>query len=343
MAGLLDMVNDPRQAFITQLGMGLLSAGGPSTKPVSFGQAFGAAMAPALQGAQQAQEYQMAQEEARRKKMAEMAKQQTIQQFVASLPPDQQMAALANPEEAIKAYYAMQQESRKASQPRFETVFTEKGGQQKAWVSPQGVMPVGGVSLPDWMNPEYQDFAMRKAQAGATRQSVMINEGQKGFENEMKLGEKFKGEPVYKAHQEMTSAYNQIKQSLKQNTPAGDLAGATKIMKLLDPGSVVRESELGMAMAATGLMDRVQNYADMIIRGTKLTPTQRKEFQQLADALYRESGNQYNIKRAEYQQFGSEYGLNAHRALGQEFNMPQAREMKPKQTQQVTGKFLGFE
>lgn len=110
MAGLLDMVNDPRQAFMTQLGMGLLSAGGPSSQPRSFGQAFGAAMGPALQGAQQAQEYQLAQEEARRKQMAEMAKQQTIQKFVASLPPDQQMAALANPEEAIKAFYKQQEE-----------------------------------------------------------------------------------------------------------------------------------------------------------------------------------------------------------------------------------------
>ena len=110
MAGLLDMVNDPRQAFITQLGMGLLSAGGPSTKPVSFGQAFGAAMAPALQGAQQAQEYQLAQEEARRKHMAESQRQQTISQFIASLPPEQQAIARANPEKAIEAFYKAQED-----------------------------------------------------------------------------------------------------------------------------------------------------------------------------------------------------------------------------------------
>lgn len=110
MAGLLDMVNDPRQAFLTQLGMGLLSAGGPSAQPRSFGQAFGAAMAPALQGAQQTQEYQMAQEEARRKQMAEAARQQTIEQFISSLPPEQQAIARANPEEAIKAFYKQQED-----------------------------------------------------------------------------------------------------------------------------------------------------------------------------------------------------------------------------------------
>ena len=152
------------------------------------------------------------------------------------------------------------------------------------------------------------------ALAGAS--SVNVSTGQKGFDNELKLRGDFKQEPVYKAHQEMQSAYSQIKQSLTQGTPAGDLAGATKIMKILDPGSVVRESELGMAMAATGLLDRVQNYAQNIISGNKLTPKQRVEFQQLADALYGESVKAYNSKRGEYTKLGAEYGLNAERAIG---------------------------
>lgn len=152
------------------------------------------------------------------------------------------------------------------------------------------------------------------AKAGAS--SVNVNTGQKGFENELKLRGDFRGEPVYKAHQEMQSAYSQIQQSLNKATPAGDLAGATKIMKLLDPGSVVRESELGMAMAATGLLDRVENYASSILKGTKLTPKQRTDFQQLADALYGESVKAYNSKRSEYQKLGGEYGLNADRAVG---------------------------
>lgn len=152
------------------------------------------------------------------------------------------------------------------------------------------------------------------ARAGAS--SVSINTGQKGLDNEFKLRGEFKSEPVYKAQQEMQSAYAQIQQSLKQASPAGDLAGATKIMKLLDPGSVVRESELGMAMAASGLLDRAQNYASNIISGNKLTPTQRKDFQRLADALYSESVKAYNAKRSEYDKLGGEYGLNAARAIG---------------------------
>jgi len=149
--------------------------------------------------------------------------------------------------------------------------------------------------------------------------------GQKGFENELKLGGAFKGEPVYKAFSEMKSAYGQITDSLKQTSPAGDLAAATKFMKLLDPGSVVRESELAMAMAASGALDRATNYAQNVIKGTKLTPTQRTDFQALADKLYGTAASTYNDKRGEYIQQGEEYGLNATRAVGAPAKLPEIK------------------
>lgn len=158
------------------------------------------------------------------------------------------------------------------------------------------------------------------ARAGAS--SVSVNTGQKGIENELKLRDDIRSEPVYKAYNEVKSAYSQIQQGLKLASPAGDLAAATKIMKLLDPGSVVRESELGMAMAATGLMDRVSNYAQNILSGNKLTPQQRKDFAALADALYGESVKQYNAKRGEYQSFAKDWGLNADRVTGPEASAP---------------------
>lgn len=154
---------------------------------------------------------------------------------------------------------------------------------------------------------------------------VSVNTGQKGFDNTLKLRGDFRSEPTYKAHQEMQAAYSQIQQSLKQASPAGDLAGATKIMKLLDPGSVVRESELGMAMAASGLLDRVQNYAGNVLNGTKLTPTQRQDFQRLADALFAESVKQYNGKRAEYQGIAERNGLSVPDVLGAASEAPKGR------------------
>lgn len=168
----------------------------------------------------------------------------------------------------------------------------------------------------------FQEFQLAQKSAGAPRTIVDMTGGQKGFDNEMGLKKAFSQEPVYKAYGEMQSAYGQITDSLKAKSPAGDLAAATKFMKLLDPGSVVRESELGMAMAASGALDRAKNYAQMRISGTKLTEDQRKDFEKLSTDLFSTATGAYNQKRGEFEQMGSDYGLNANRALGAPAKMP---------------------
>lgn len=183
----------------------------------------------------------------------------------------------------------------------------------------------------------FQQFQTDMKKAITVKVEVPINMGQKGLDNELKIKSDFRSEPIYKAHNEVQSAHSQITAAIKQNSPAGDLAAATKIMKILDPGSVVRESELGMAMAATGLMDRVQNFANMIATGQKLTPSQRKDFQSLADRLYTESAGMYNAKRNEYAGFARDYKLDEQRIVGPAVTSPKLPGAKS------GPRFLGFE
>lgn len=171
---------------------------------------------------------------------------------------------------------------------------------------------------------------LRLRQAGAASTTVNVAEGQKGFENEMKLGAAFRGEPIYKDFNEMKSAYGQVLSSLNQGTPIGDVAGATKVMKLLDPGSVVRESELGIAMAAGGRMDRLRNYFDLWSSGNKLTPTQRDDFRALSNELYAAAAQAYNAKRDEYKGFGNAYNFkNLDAALGAPATAPSVMRQQP--------------
>jgi hypothetical protein len=172
------------------------------------------------------------------------------------------------------------------------------------------------------LTPEQQKTYLSLKAASAPKTILDMTGGQKGFDNEMGLKKSFAAEPVYKAYGEMQSAYGQINDSLKAASPAGDLAAATKFMKLLDPGSVVRESELGMAMAASGALDRATNYAQLRISGEKLTPTQREDFAKLSRELFSTATTAYNAKRGEFEQMGSAYGLDANRALGAPAKMP---------------------
>jgi hypothetical protein len=122
------------------------------------------------------------------------------------------------------------------------------------------------------------------------------------FQDEQALRKEYSAIPEVKLFGEVQNSYDTIKTALSKQSPAGDLAGATKFMKLLDPGSVVRESELGLAMAATGALDRAQNYYNMLKTGQKLNPTQRKDFLDLSTQLYQAAEGR---KSSYDQQYGS--------------------------------------
>ena len=161
-----------------------------------------------------------------------------------------------------------------------------------------------------------QDRARIDAQIQKTAQSGAINLGQKGLDNTLKLRGDFRSEPIYKDFQAINSAYSQINTGLNAGTAAGDLAASTKLMKLLDPTSVVRESELVMAMQATGKLDQLYNYANKIATGQFLNPKQKGEFRSLATEFYNSAGEQYNAKRDEYAGIAERNQLNVPDVVG---------------------------
>jgi hypothetical protein len=167
---------------------------------------------------------------------------------------------------------------------------------------------------------EYQDYEANRRRPVTNITTNVVGE-QKTFENTQKLRSMFGQEPIYKAFQEVKSAYKQVEDGLKMESPAGDLAAATKFMKLLDPGSVVRESELALAMQAGGALDRLQNYATKVMQGTKLTPLQRKDFSDLSKQFYNSSATQFNSKQKEYVDIAERYRFNPADVAGAPIEM----------------------
>lgn len=111
------------------------------------------------------------------------------------------------------------------------------------------------------------------------------------FKQEQDIRKDYIATPEVKAFNEMKTSFGQINAGLNAKSAAGDLTAATKFMKLLDPGSVVRESELYLAMDATGVLDKATNYYARLSRGEKLTPSQREDFRNIANQLYKAAEN----------------------------------------------------
>ena len=111
-----------------------------------------------------------------------------------------------------------------------------------------------------------------------------------------------------KGYQEVKSAYGRVLAS--QETAAGDLALIFNYMKMLDPGSVVREGEFATAQNAAGVPDRIKNLYNNLNRGERLNPDQRKMFSKQAEALFTQAGEQEKTVRSGIERIAKGYGLN---------------------------------
>jgi hypothetical protein len=136
------------------------------------------------------------------------------------------------------------------------------------------------------------------------------------FNNAVEMGARYTQDIKNGAFDEFEQNFQKIEASLALGTPISDVAAATQIMKLLDPRSVVRDSELRVAMNANSLDDRIVNWYARAIEGKILTPEQRKEFGDLAKEFYNVSKNARQKVDQRYIKVADKYNLDKELILG---------------------------
>ena len=128
-------------------------------------------------------------------------------------------------------------------------------------------------------------------------------------------------------------AFGRIEASVDQPDAAGDLALIFNYMKMLDPGSTVREGEFATAQNAGGVTTSVMNMYNKLVSGERLQPAQRKMFSNRAEKLFNKAkeGNERN--RKEILSLGKRYNLTEEDIFGAPVESPEAQAAKQR-TQQ---------
>lgn len=146
----------------------------------------------------------------------------------------------------------------------------------------------------------------------------------KGFDQEGKLrGEFTKLSDDFRLQ---NAAFGRIQASVNNPSPAGDLALVFNFMKVLDPGSTVREGEFDNAASAKAELARaeedgtivpnfIKSAVDRLTKGTILLPEQRKDFYGRAQALYTDAKNQYSLLQDRYKNLSQAYELDPSRVI----------------------------
>lgn len=136
-----------------------------------------------------------------------------------------------------------------------------------------------------------------------------------GFGNEQDLRKEYTARPEYKRFDDVRASYERVRAGAQRDSGAGDLGLIFGFMKMLDPGSVVREGEFANAENTAGVPDRVRNLYNRIVSGERLQPGQRQEFVSTAGDLYQQEAARIGSVNEHYAAIAKQYGLDPSRIV----------------------------
>lgn len=113
-----------------------------------------------------------------------------------------------------------------------------------------------------------------------------------------------------KNYPEIVDQVSRIEAGAKDPTAAGDIAILFNFMKMLDPSSVVRESEYATAASAGSLMARAQAAMNRVSNGQRLSQAQRDDFVNTARKLFQSVSPRYETIIKNYEDTARRYGLD---------------------------------
>lgn len=178
--------------------------------------------------------------------------------------------------------------------------------------------PKPGVDVP--FSPEVA--AQKKELAAAGRSQVTVNTAERAnFKDETTLRKEFNDLPVVKAASEVA---NQVKRAREAfdiaskggSTNSSDQVIVTVLNKVLDPGSVVRESEYARTAEGQSVLSRLEGWAQkMKSGGAGISADERKSVMQTIEALGAAMDRQYKPIVEQYRGLAGEYGFNPDRIV----------------------------
>ena len=195
-----------------------------------------------------------------------------------------------------------------------------------------------------------QEQAISELTAGKKLRAEERGIAQQEFTNVFQIRKEFDDES--KDFIKIRDAYGRIIASAVDPSAAGDLALIFNYMKVLDPGSVVRESEFATAQNAAGVPNRIRAIYNRVVDGQRLSADQRGDFVDRGGKLYQSQLTQQRRLQGEFANLASEFGLDPDLAapdLASELTVsnitstPEGNVVEPSDADIAYIRSLGFE
>lgn len=224
-----------------------------------------------------------------------------------------------DPDENIPAQVQAGRQQRESLQARNKTVeyLRANGRDDLAGMVEQGMISGSDAASQLMAKPEVTKGVAVGDRIVNPITGEVIYEGAPTLDQDKVLAarKEFTSLPVVKAFSDQTTAYGRVISSVQDPSPAGDLALIFNYMKVLDPGSVVREGEFATAQNAGSVDDRTRGLYNRIMSGERLSEAQRADFADRATRLYSGAEQQYKDISEQYGAFARSAGLPSEQVI----------------------------
>jgi hypothetical protein len=130
-----------------------------------------------------------------------------------------------------------------------------------------------------------------------------------------------------KPYIEVAQAYRKVISA--PESAAGDMSKIFGYMKILDPGSTVREGEAASAQNAAGVPDRILNLYNKAVTGQRLNPTQRADFDNSAYQLVQSQIQQFETLKTHFKDRAISQNANPNNVIYDPFQGIEPIKTKP--------------
>ena len=133
----------------------------------------------------------------------------------------------------------------------------------------------------------------------------------KGFEQENKLRDEHT--KLSQDFIKVQDSYNKIQKSAAKPSAAGDLSLIYAYMKMVDPGSTVREGEYANAENSGGVPDKLRVTYNKMLNGERLSDGMRADFINTSQSIFSAQKQSYDNVTKQYQKLAESYGLDPNK------------------------------
>jgi hypothetical protein len=172
--------------------------------------------------------------------------------------------------------------------------------------------PFAKITPKDYTNASLRQFLNTGDQSTLVPRETP-EDADKALDRDLKRAEQLRGEFIKQSKDfvGVRDSYGRIQEAAKDPSAAGDLAMVFNYMKMLDPNSVVRESEFATAQNSAGVPERIRAMYNRTLNGERLSDVTRNDFEDRSNRLYARQLKSHESLEQQYGKLAKRSGVSS--------------------------------